>query len=77
MRSPNTSSPEIDNAAEWSPHWQEPEALFNNATSRVLRREPPAGAGGLQVAGFIDWAAFSLMQLEEKRFIVEMVKRIR
>jgi hypothetical protein len=30
---------------------QEPEAPFNNATSRVLRREPPAGAGGLQVAG--------------------------
>jgi hypothetical protein len=30
---------------------QEPEAPFNNATSRVLRRDPPAGAGGLQVAG--------------------------
>jgi hypothetical protein len=31
---------------------QEPEAPINNATSRGLRREPPAGAGGLQVAGF-------------------------
>jgi len=38
---------------EWSPLQQEPEAPFNNATSRVQRREPPAGAGGLQVAGFI------------------------
>ena len=37
---------------EWSPLQQEPEAPFNNATSRVLRRDPPAGAGGLQVAGF-------------------------
>jgi hypothetical protein len=24
----------------------------DNATSRVLRRNPPVGAGGLQVAGF-------------------------
>ena len=31
---------------------QEPEDPINNATSRGLRREPPAGAGGLQVAGF-------------------------
>ena len=45
---------------EWSPlrskmtfRLQEPEAPFNNATSRVQRREPPAGAGGSQVAGFI------------------------
>ena len=32
---------------------QEPEAPFNNATSRGLRREPRGGAGELQVAGFI------------------------
>lgn len=33
---------------------QEPEAFFKNATSRGLRRAPPAGAGGgLQVAGFM------------------------
>jgi hypothetical protein len=38
---------------EWSPLRQEPEAPFNNATSRVQRRNPPAGAGGLQVAGFM------------------------
>ncbi|HTF99540.1 MAG TPA: hypothetical protein VK654_03005 [Nitrospirota bacterium] len=37
---------------KWSPLRQELEAPFNNATSRGLRREPPAGAGGLQVAGF-------------------------
>src|SRR5574337_1175727 len=33
-----------------APLRQEPEDPFNNATSRGLRREPPAGAGGLQVA---------------------------
>jgi hypothetical protein len=31
---------------------QEPEAPINNATSRGLRRDPTAGAGGLQVAEF-------------------------
>ena len=30
---------------EWSPLRQEPEAPIKNATSRGLRREPPAGAG--------------------------------
>ena len=40
------------NFFQWSPLRQEPEAPFNNATSRVLWREPPAEVGGLQVAGF-------------------------
>ena len=39
---------------KWSSLRQEPEAPINNATSRGPRREPPAGAGGLQVAGFDD-----------------------
>jgi hypothetical protein len=30
----------------WSPLRQEPEAPFDNATSRGLRREPPAGEPG-------------------------------
>jgi len=37
---------------KWSLFRQEPEAPFNNASSRVVRRESPAGAGGSQVAGF-------------------------
>jgi hypothetical protein len=37
---------------QWNPLRQEPEAPSNNATSRGLRRITPAGAGGLQVAGF-------------------------
>jgi len=31
---------------KWSPLRQELEAPFNNATSRGLRREPPAGVYG-------------------------------
>ena len=37
---------------QWSPLRQEPEAPYNNATSRELRRiPPPAGDGGFQVTG--------------------------
>ena len=37
---------------QWSPLRQEPEAPYNNATSRELHRIPPlAGAGGFQVTG--------------------------
>jgi len=32
--------------------------IEDNATSRVLQCEPPAGAGGSQVAGFINETVF-------------------